>query len=299
MTEIESFLVQAGKELDWAFLSFPSIAARLISRVRFRCPTARIAFDMVDFHALRLMREAALHNNHELLIEAERQREEELACVNGADVTFAITQEEKALLSELVPEAVVEVLPNVFDMPCGTYVGPAGRKGILFVGGFLHKPNVDAICWFMDRIWPLILKEEPDIFISIAGSSPSDEVLALGGQAGVDVLGFVPDLKPLYDRHRVAIAPLRYGAGMKGKVGQSLACGLPMVATAIGAEGMGLLNETHLLISDDEAAFAANVRRLLHDDILWSNLSMDGRKHIEQTLSMEVVGKVLNKVLEV
>ncbi|NTW64309.1 MAG: hypothetical protein HGA46_09615, partial [Chlorobiaceae bacterium] len=165
MAEIESFLVQAGKELDWAFLSFPTIAARLISRVRSHCATARIAFDMVDFHALRLMREAALHNDHELQIEAERQREEELACVKSADVTFAVTQEEKALLSELVPEAVVEVLPNVFDIPRRTYVGPAGRKGILFVGGFLHKPNVDAICWFMDRIWPMILREEHDIVL--------------------------------------------------------------------------------------------------------------------------------------
>lgn len=295
--EIGKFLAKSERGLDWAFLSFPAVASALIPLVRCNCPTTRIAFDMVDFHGVRMAREAALRGDPDLMREAEAQRAVEVACANAADVTFAIAPEEKATLLELAPQAVVEVLPIVFEIAEQPPPGPQGREGLLFVGGFWHKPNGDAMRWFVERIWPLIRRVEPSLRLSIAGSNPDEEILALASQPGVEVLGFVPDLTPLFNSHRALVAPLRFGAGTKVKVGQSLSQGLPVVATSVGAEGMGLIDGTHLLVGDDEEAFAAQVIRLLHDDMLWSRLSTQALAHMQNTLSVAAVRKQLEAVI--
>lgn len=295
--EIDGFLIAEGRHLAHAFLSFPDVATALLPLVRSRCPTTRIAYDMVDFHGLRMAREAELRGDPDLREAAERKRVEEVACAAAADVTIAVTPEEKAALLEMVPEAVVEVLPNVFELPQKLPPGPEARNGLFFVGGFWHTPNGDAVCWFVERILPLLRAEIPDLVLRIAGANAGNDVLALGAQPGVEVLGFVPDLLPLFHQHRVFVAPLRYGAGMKGKVGQSMAHGLPVVATPVGAEGMGLQDGVHLLVAADEETFAAQVLRLLRDDALWSRLSVAGREHIERTLSVEAVRGRLEAVL--
>lgn len=295
--EIGSFLAEAGGDLDCAFLSFPAIAAELLPLVRSYCPTARVIYDMVDFHALRIGREAALRDDPELLAEAERQRVIEVSCARAADVTVAVTEDERAALLGMAPDVVVEALPNVFEVPRHAPAGLAGREGLLFVGGFWHQPNGDAMHWFVDRIWPLIRLQEPSLVLRIAGANAGDDVLALGSRPGVEVLGYVPDLVPLFHQHRAFVAPLRYGAGMKGKVGQSLAQGLPVVATSIGAEGMGLEHGVHLLVADQEEEFASQVLCLLRDDALWSRLSAAGRAHIERTLSVDVVRTRLEALL--
>jgi glycosyltransferase involved in cell wall biosynthesis len=297
LDEIGRFLAAIGRGLDLAFLSFPSVAAELLPLVRSHCPIARVAYDMVDFHGLRMAREAALRDDPELRKEAERQRAVEISCARGADVTISVTKEESEALLEMAPDAVVEVIPNVFAIPQEKPPGPVGREGLFFVGGFWHAPNGDAMHWFVDRIWPLIRREAPNFVLRIAGANADDEVLALAGYPGVEVLGFVPDLVPLFDQHRVFVAPLRYGAGMKGKVGQSLVHGLPVVSTSIGAEGMGLQDGVHLLVADQEEEFAAAVLRLVGDDALWSRLARQGREHIEHTLSVDAVRPRLEAVL--
>lgn len=224
-------------------------------------------------------------------------RAKEISCARAADVTIAVTEGERAALLEIAPDVVVETLPNVFEVPRNVPSGPVGREGLLFVGGFWHKPNGDAMHWFVNRIWPLIQREVPDLVLRIVGANADNEVLALGARPGVEVLGFVPELTPLYDQHRAFIAPLRYGAGMKGKVGQSLVHGLPVVATSIGAEGMALQDGVHLLVADQEEEFAEQVLRLLRDDVLWSRLAVQGREHIERTLSVDVVRNRLETVL--
>jgi hypothetical protein len=297
MDEITTFLRTSGRDLDWAFLSFPEVASALIPLIRIHSRTARILFDMVDFHALRLSREAALQGNAALQREAERQEAIEVACAEAADLTVAVSTDEKAALLELVPHAAVEVLPNIFNIPPEPPAGVEGRKGLLFVGGFWHRPNGDAVCWFVDRILPRILSEAPETVLTIVGSNISEEVRALGERPGVEARGFVEDLVPLFRASRAFVAPLRYGAGMKGKVGQSMAHGLPVVATTVGAEGMGLRPGEHILVADREEEFAAEVLRLLRDDALWARLSEQGLQQIEATLSAPVVSRQLEALL--
>ena len=294
--ETAAFLGGPGNAIAYAFLSFPGVAASITPLVRRHTPTARVVYDMVDFHGLRMAREAALRDDAALRDKANRQRDLELACARAADVTLAVTDEERAALLDLAPDLVVETLPNVFEVPTTPAPGVEGRANLLFVGGFWHAPNGDAMEWFVERIWPTIRRELPEARLRIAGANPENEVLALGLHDGVDVLGFVPDLGPLYRAHRVFIAPLRYGAGMKGKVGQSLMLGLPVVTTSVGAEGMGLQDGVHVLIAEEEAAFAAQVLRLMRDDLLWYHLAAKGRAHVESTLSVGVVRSRLEAI---
>lgn len=294
--EIAAYLDEPGTNIDWAFISYPSVAGRYMPLVRARFPNVRIAFDMVDFHSLRIERQAELTSDPVRFAEAGRVRDQEIGLARAADVTIAVTQLEKEAVLSLVPSAVVEVLPCIFDVPAHAPPDLAQRRGLFFIGNFLHAPNGDSIHWFVERIWPLIRAQEPAIDLSIAGSSMTDDIVALGNHPGIKVLGHIPEVPPLLDRHRVFVAPLRFGAGMKGKVGQSLANGLPVVATTIGAEGMGLVHGQHILIADEEHAFANDVVRLLRDDDLWRHLSVQGRRHIGRTLSRSAIRDTIGDI---
>jgi O-antigen biosynthesis protein len=290
------FLNQSGTRIRHALVSFPIVATEFIPIIRLHCPWARVIFDTVDFHYLRMNREAELRRDDAMRQDARVMLEQELACVRSADLTFAVTAEERTALLNFAPESVVEVLPNVFTVS-ETPPGPAGREGLLFVGGFWHQPNGDAVLWFATEIWPLLHAAAPDLVFRIVGANPTSEILALARQPNIEVLGYVPELSPYLDNSRVFVAPLRFGAGMKGKVGQSLAHGLPVVATPVGAEGMQLEDEVHLLVAETPEAFAEQVLRLLSDDDLWTALQREGRTLIQQTLSEDVIGKQLDGVL--
>jgi glycosyltransferase involved in cell wall biosynthesis len=283
--EIETLLASDNLDLTYAFLSFPQVANALLPQIRKSQPKARIIYDMVDFHATRMEREAALTGDAGLAAKAGEMKQMEVSLAKAADVTIAISVEEKKTLLELAPLAVVEVLPNIFKMPAEAPPGPQGRKGVIFVGGFWHKPNADAVAWFVREIWPLVLAKAPDARFLIAGSNPGPEVFAFATAPNVEVLGFVPDLDPLYDSARVCVAPLRFGAGVKGKVGQSMAHGLPVVATPIGAEGMQLRDGEHVLIADGPEAFAHHVVSLLSDDALWLKTQTQARAFVETHFS--------------
>ena len=122
-------------------------------------------------------------------------------------------------------------------------------------------------------------------------------VSELSALPGIEVLGYVQDLRPLYDTSRVSIAPLRFGAGMKGKVGHAMAHGLPVVATPIGAEGMDLKNGRELLVAATVASFADAVLRLMRDDALWLRMQANARAAIESNLSFDVVASRLEKII--
>lgn len=286
---ITQFIEKQGRNFEWCFLSRPDVAAHFTPLVRHWCPATRLIYDMVDFHGVRMERHAKLFRDSALLALAEKQHSVEVACAAAADITIAISDDEKATLLDAVPTAIVEVLPNIFDLPPGLPPGPKLREGLFFVGGFWHAPNGDAVCWFVERILPLIQRQMPNTLFSVAGANPGVKVMALSDRPGIKILGHVPDLKPLFNRHRVFVAPLRFGAGMKGKVGQSLIHGLPVVSTQVGAAGMGLENERHVLLAEDEQTFASQVLRLLRDDHLWRRLSVAGAKQIESTLSTDVI----------
>lgn len=295
--DARAYLAQSGRDVRYAFISFPSIAMAFIPLVRLHCPWARILYDMVDFHYLRMSREAELIGDPTLRAAAEATLAQELSCIATADLTFAVTEDEKAALLRHAPDAVIDVLPNVFDMPADEPPGPAGRRDLLFVGGFWHKPNGDAVRWFVKEIWPELHREMPDLVFRVVGANADADILAFDAMPNIEILGFVPDLTELQRTSRVFVAPLRYGAGMKGKVGQSLAHGLPVVATPVGAEGMALEHGVNIMVAETPQDFARQVIQLVRDDALWLALQKQGRALIADTLSTDVVRRKLGDIL--
>ncbi|MEM7139512.1 MAG: glycosyltransferase [Actinomycetota bacterium] len=279
---VEDFLRERGQEFDVIMLSRLEVAADLLGLAREAGPDAHVIFDTVDLHFLREYRETAADLGR---TDPDATAALELSCIERADLTLVVSTAEQELLRRLVPDAAVSVISNMHDVDLTESPAPA-RDGLLFVGGFEHQPNADGIRWFVSEIFPEILASRPETELHIVGSKMPESLRELGGEQ-VHVHGFVPDLRDLYESSRAAIAPLRFGAGVKGKVTSALAVGLPCVATSIATEGTAFTDERDLLVADDAAGFAAACLRLLDDDALWTHLRSHGAEAVEREFGTE------------
>ncbi len=171
------------------------------------------------------------------------------------------------------------------------------RRGIGFIGGFEHAPNVDAVRFFLEKIWPLVRDAVPECEFSIVGKG-LDRSLLEGTGPNVRYLGHVPDLAAWFETLRLTVAPLRFGAGAKGKIASSLAAGVPCVATAMAAEGMGLEPGRTVLVTDTPEAFAAHVALGYSDAALWRRLSAEGLTHARDALGVARFRRAVDDMLE-
>ena len=189
----------------------------------------------------------------------------------------------------------MEILSNIHE-PVEHTQAIDQRQHLLFVGGFQHLPNVDAVQWFVQEVWPIVHAAEPAMRVRIVGSQMPSKLQNLD-VPGVEILGFVQDLDDLLSQSRISIAPLRYGAGVKGKINQAMAHGLPVVATSMAVEGMNLLHEEHVLVADTPQDFARELLRLYSDGALWNALVINGKGNIRRTFSREIAKQTLNRLL--
>lgn len=288
------------EKFDAAILSYPLVADNVFSLVKRLLPGAKIIFDTVDVHFVRLAREFELTREPVFSEESARFRKIEARLAKAADQVWCVTEDDRKFLQAVAPEAKIEIVPNIHGLH-GRGKPFAERRDLLFIGGFGHRPNVDAVFYFLNEIFPLVLEKIPGVKIHIVGSRTPPEILALASET-IRIEGFVPDVAPFFETARVFIAPLRYGAGMKGKIGQALSFGLPTVTTEIGAEGMNLTHEKEILLAGDARKFAEEVVRLYQSEELWQHLSDNGYRFIEQNFAPPVVeGKIrgsLEKVFD-
>jgi GT2 family glycosyltransferase/SAM-dependent methyltransferase len=289
------FMREAGPRLEAILLSRPDTAWAYLDRVFEHAPDATVIFDTVDLHSLRARREAHLRRDRRLARGADLVWARELAAIEAADITFVVAQYEKDLLASLAPAADVRVVSNIHT-PVVTAPDVARRSGVLFVGGYQHHPNVDAARWAATRIMPRVREVLPDAVLTLAGSQMPTEVRDLAGP-GVDVIGWVDDLAPVYATHRVVIAPLRYGAGVKGKVGEAIEHGIPVVGTTVAVEGMHLIDGVDAVIADDEAPFADGVVRLLTDDGTWYAIARSAQDGLTEHFSANQARAVLEDAM--
>ncbi len=281
---VREFLQARGSEFDAVILSRLEVAAPLMSTVRAMCPNSRIIYDTVDLHFLRQVREFRLNGEVSGGFDHEETQELEIMCTQQAQATFVCSTSERDLLSELVPEASIHILGNIHHVTPTTT--PANdRSGLLFVGGFEHPPNIDAMEWFVREVLPLITAKSPETVLHMIGSKMPPEIHELAGH-NVRVHGYVPDLEPFYETARIVIAPLRFGAGVKGKVTQALSNGVPCVGTTIAFEGSDLVDGKDVIVADDAATFAAECLRLQNDDQLWKELREHGLMALEENFGL-------------
>jgi glycosyltransferase involved in cell wall biosynthesis len=283
-----SHLQAHGMEYRVVILSRPEVAHDYLPIVRAFALNARVLYDTVDLHWVRFTRAGQVLTDIAGLSErAADYRRLEMANARCADVTIAITGEERDALLAEAPDLDVTVLPNIHEVP--PRVAPfRERRDLLFIGGFSHEPNVDAVHYFVSHILPYVTVKLPKVRFRILGSNMPASIRTLASPQ-VDPVGFVPEVEPYFDRARIFVAPLRHGAGMKGKVGQSLSFGLPVVTTSVGAEGMGLVDGENALVSDEPEGFAERILRLYDNQELWTRLSAAGRDVIVSRFSEEAM----------
>ena len=261
------------------------VAEPLTAVLRKISPEAKIIFDTVDLHYVREMRQAEVTGSKDAREQAERSRNQELTLIKESSATVILSREELYTIREELPDARLLYWPLIFDNTSKPPANNSDRKDILFIGSYPHAPNVDAAIWFAREVFPIVREWLPNVKFLAAGSKPTADVLKLGNLPGVEVLGFVENLEDLFARVRLSVAPLRFGAGIKGKIGSSMTSGVPCVATSIAIEGMGLIPGRDILVGDDPEAFAEAVVRVYGDDALWDALSKRGMRFIAENLS--------------
>ena len=276
---------------DAIFFKYFYPAENRISQVRVWQPQARVVVDSVDLVYARLAAKAELSGLSTDRAEAEQTKVRELATYSAGDLVITVTEEEAKTLGDELQSVPVHVIPNIHEIP-DTPRAETSFPSLLFIGTFTHEPNVDGVLWFVQEVWPLIRAAHPDTRLRIVGGNPPPPIQSLNGN-GIEVMGYVPDTLPFLLEAWVSVAPLRFGAGMKGKVGEAMAAGLPVVTTSFGAEGFGLTPGAHLLVANAPVMFAEAVSKLIGDNELRRRLGGAGHAFIASHYSPDAVANQL------
>jgi glycosyltransferase involved in cell wall biosynthesis len=282
---------------DAVYFKYYYSAASYAEAVRLWQPKARVIVDSVDLVYRRLTLKAAVTGDVNDLAAAQSTKLNELKAYAAADTVITVTDEEAQLLQSENPQISTYVIPNIHESVSTLRCESGGTPTLIFIGVFSHEPNVDAVEYFAKEIWPIVLRSVPTARWLIVGGKPPSMVRDLASKQ-VQVLGYVPDTLPFLRESWVSVAPLRFGAGMKGKIGEAMAAGVPVVTTSIGTQGCDFRPEEQLLVGDTPAEFAAQVVRLLTDQTLRARLSSNGRCFVRDNYSPEVVGKALSTLFE-
>lgn len=293
---IAQHLADRGCEYELVILSRADAASKVMTHARRHCRRARIIFDTVDLHFLRERRLAELLGKRTIDRGAAARQHQELSLMRQADLTFVVSEAERDLLAREAPDVPVRVVSNIHRI-FGSTTPPEQRQDMLFIGAFAHPPNRDAVIFFCSEVMPRLRAHRPDLRFKIIGADPPAEIRALADDR-VEILGYVPDVTPYFAGCKLSVAPLRYGAGVKGKINQSLAHGLPVVATRLAVEGMHLVDGESALIADTPEALTEAVLRLHHDAGLWQRLSMGGLEVMERYFSFTAAEQAVRAALQ-
>ena len=261
-------------------------------RVAENCPDALRLLDTEDLHCLRLARQKAFKENRkfttdDLLVEEVAKRE--IASILRCDISLMISEFEMELLKTVfkIDSQLVYYLPLLLDAIDDSTIQnlPSfqDRKNFVFIGNFLHEPNWNAVQYLKETIWPLIRKKIPEAILQIYGAYPSQKVLQLHKPGeGFCIMGRANDAQEVVRNARIVLAPLRFGAGIKGKLVEAMQCGTPSVTTTIGAESMCGDLPWNGFITDDAQVFADKSVELYLDETLWLKAQENGFRIVEK-----------------
>jgi glycosyltransferase involved in cell wall biosynthesis/phosphoglycolate phosphatase-like HAD superfamily hydrolase len=269
--DLNDWLRKNGGELDHLLVSRPTVAVDVMPQIGHMVlnTNAKLSFYGHDVHFARVRHQAAVTHSPKLLAEATRLERLERLIWRCFDLILYPSEQEAAVVRATFPTTLARsIIPFCYDtFPAHTK--PIEGRSLLFVAGFAHPPNVDAAIFLVNEILPQLEQELGPVKLVLAGSNPTEAVQALAGP-NVGVTGYLSDgaLRKLYDSHRVCVVPLRFGAGVKGKVIESLSHGLPLVTTSIGAQGIPGIEEI-VLVRDDVAGIVGALKLLLTDDAAW------------------------------
>jgi glycosyltransferase involved in cell wall biosynthesis len=275
---VEDVFRKQQTPFELVYLHRYSNASKYAGMIRQHFPKARILYSVADLHFLRMQRQADLENDPSLREKADQLRRLELGAMSFVDCVIVHSAAEAELLRKIAPDIEVQVIPWTIPVrEIGTI--KVKHPGIAFIGGYSHPPNVDAAKWAAQSIMPVLRGKVPGIELLLVGSHMPKEV---GSLAAKDIvpLGYVPSLDSVFSRIRLTIAPLRYGAGLKGKVLESMAAGIPCVMTTVAAEGIDLPAELASLVADEPEALAQRIATLCRDRAKYRRAVEAGKAHV-------------------
>ncbi len=293
-----------GEYIDFAFINRPHIAVKYLTFIR-EHTNIRCIYYGHDLHYMRIGREAELTGDPKLQEESDNWRKMEYSVMHNVEAVYYPSTAEEEIIRKADPQIPVksvsvysyDVFRSAEEIPSDF----AARKGFLFVGGFAHDPNRDAVQWLTEEIYPrmrALLGEESaaQIPFYIVGSQAPREITQLDGTDGqghpgaIVVKGYVSDeeLKELYDTCRLVVCPLRFGAGVKGKVIESIYNGIPMITTSIGAEGIPDVRDV-VTVEDEAEAFAEEAVSLYSDPGRLARISKETQVYIKNHFSMDAL----------
>jgi glycosyltransferase involved in cell wall biosynthesis len=278
-----------SNHFDLALIAFWDPASALLPLIREHSPDTRVIINSIDVHFLRLARRAFVQSR-ELDGAFGGDTARELNTYNAADAVITVSDDERALLGDFLGD------DRVFSVPLAEHavrstVPLAGRRGMLFVANFRHEPNKEAVEYLCREVMPLLdrdlLARHP---LTVLGNRLAETTLAIDPEMpGLNLVGWVPTITPYLERSRISVVPLLHGAGVKGKVLQSIMAYTPVVTTPVGAEGLDLEQGVHALIGSDAADLAAGITRLLTDDTVWQRVADAGAAHLDARHNIELV----------
>lgn len=299
------FAEDYGRFFDIVILSRPRVASYYINHVEAYFVNAVIVYDTVDLHYLRTKRQAEYSDERDsLILESSRLQIVESHLISRCDATFLVSDKEIPILygDGLCTDEHLTVVSNIHLIDEGAYKSSfKDREDITFVGSFVHPPNCDAIRWFVNDIFPKIKKELPKLRLNIVGPSMPEALESdIKNVRGVVIRGYITDeeLHNLLKRSRLFVAPLRYGAGVKGKIGQAIEYGVPVISTNVGAEGMHLENGESVVIADNAEDFFKAVVDLYNDRRTWDIMQKNARQTLEEYFSKDSVITTLTKLFK-
>ena len=290
---VEEVMRREGAEFDLVYLHRIGTADRYITLARHHMPRARRLYSVADLHGLRLARQGEVEERPELVAHARFVHQTEMAAAAGCHMVVTHSPAEAEILRRSLPPDRVQVVP--WHVPlCATTPSFAERSGIAFIGNFAHAPNLDAAVWLRDVVMPLVWAAEPGIACTVAGTD-MPRLLSAPQDLRFQAVGRIESLSGLLSQVRLTVAPLAFGAGLKGKVLDSLAMGVPCVCTPIAAEGLDLPSPLRDLVAADPAGLAASIVRLHRDAALFAACRAAGLAYVSAGFSEAVVDAGLRR----
>ena len=290
-----AFLAAHARDYGVILLAWSNVARRFIDAARHAAPGAFVVYDTHDVNHVREYREARTTGNQNTLRRALRTRAIEAHAMQVADLTLAVTAADASTLGALAPAARLAVVSIWWEPAQATESSPPVPT-LLYAGNYGSTPNHDAALQLAREILPRVHARRPDARLILAGSDPSAPITDLAGPS-VAVPGWMPDLAPVFAGASVFVAPMRFGSGLKGKMLQAMAHGLPIVASTVAAEGIGLSDGVDFLEADTPDAAAAAVLRLLEDAPLARRLGRSARRLLAERYGRAAVAAQLDAAL--
>lgn len=292
--DIFSF-ISSFKTIDYVWFNGPLALNLFYKKMKSILPNTKFMYDMVDIHFLRYKRAIEIEPTRISLKKKYKHFFHlETVIAPQLDYIIAISDKEKEVMSQYMDKNKIITISNIHypKIDISERKSFKESKGIIFIGS-IHEPNIDAVRFLYEKIMPLVWKTNPDLEVSVIGNVA--DKLDVKQFPKFKFLGFVESIEKHFMTSKIMVAPLRFGAGVKGKIGQAFEYFFPVVTTDIGAEGMQLMNEKNVLIANDEVSFAEAILRLNSDEELWNTLrnnSIDSLK----PFSLEAVSSTLKEI---